>query len=104
MSNWNDVRLDDILIVQDFPNVFPKYLLGLLLEGEIEFTIELVPWTTLISKVPYRMIPLELRDLKSQHQEMLNKGFTRPSASPLGVRVGKGGIIFVKKKDGTLRL
>ena len=97
--------MDDILIVQDFPNVFPKYLFGLLPEREIEFTIELVPWTTLISKVPYRMIPLELRDLKSQHQEMLNKGFTRLSASsPLGVRMGERAIIFVKKKDGTLRL
>ena len=45
------------------------------------------------------MVPLELRELKVQLQDLLDKGFIRPSTSPWG-----GPILFVKKKDGSLRL
>ncbi|RVW15622.1 Retrovirus-related Pol polyprotein from transposon 17.6 [Vitis vinifera] len=48
---------------------------------------------------PYRMVPLELKELKTQLDELLGKGFIRPSTSPWGAPV-----LFVKKKDGTLRL
>ena len=48
---------------------------------------------------PYRMAPVELRELKEQLQELLDKSFIRPSTSPWGALV-----LFVKKKDGTLRL
>ena len=48
---------------------------------------------------PYRMAPAELKELKEQLQELLDKGFIRPSTSPWGAPV-----LFVKKKDGTLRL
>ncbi|KAA0036813.1 DNA/RNA polymerases superfamily protein [Cucumis melo var. makuwa] len=58
-----------------------------------------VPGTTPISQAPYRMTSMELRELKSQLQELVDKGFIRPSASPWGAPV-----LFVKKKDGTLRL
>ena len=52
-----------------------------------------------ISIPPYRMAPLELLELKKQLQELLDKGYIRPSVSPWGAPV-----LFVKKKDGTLRL
>ena len=45
------------------------------------------------------MAPLELKELKLQLQELLDKGFIRPSVSPWGAPV-----LFIKKKDGTLRL
>ncbi|XP_075078644.1 uncharacterized protein LOC142164590 [Nicotiana tabacum] len=91
--------LKDIPTVCDFPDVFPDDLPGLPPEREIEFPIDLVPGTTPISIAPYRMAPAELKELKAQLQELLEKGFIRPSISPWGAPV-----LFVKKKDGTLRL
>ena len=52
-----------------------------------------------MSRAPYRMAPTELKELKSQLQELLDKGFIRPSVSPWGAPV-----LFVKKKDDTLRM
>jgi hypothetical protein len=66
---------------------------------DIEFAIELQPRTTPISKRPYRMPPAELAELKKQLQELLDKGFIRPSTSPWGCLA-----LFVKKKDESLRL
>src|SRR5262249_34899281 len=82
-----------------FPDVFPEELPGLPPEREIEFEIEVLPGTAPISKAPYRMAPLELRELRVQLQELLDKGYIRPSFSLWGAPV-----LFVKKKDGTLRL
>ncbi|KAL0540962.1 hypothetical protein IC582_020988 [Cucumis melo] len=69
------------------------------LRTEVEFAIELEPGTVPISRAPYRMAPAELKELKVQLQELLDKGFIRPSVSPWGVPV-----LFVKKKDGSMRL
>ncbi|XP_070046060.1 uncharacterized protein [Nicotiana tomentosiformis] len=91
--------IKDIPTVCDFPAVFPDDLPGLPPEREIEFPIKLVPGTTPISIVPYRMASAELKDLKAHLQELLEKGFIRPSILPWGAPV-----LFVKKKDGTLRL
>ena len=66
---------------------------------EVDFSIELQPGTTPISMAPYRIAPVELRELKTQLQELLKKGFVRPSTSPWGAPV-----LFAKKKDGLLRL
>ena len=66
LGNDNDAKLDDILIVQDYPDVFPKDLPRLLVEQAVEFTIELVSGTTPISKAPYHMTHLELKELKPQ--------------------------------------
>nr|GFD55503.1 putative reverse transcriptase domain-containing protein [Tanacetum cinerariifolium] len=63
---------------------------------EVEFNIKLVPGAEPISKAPYRMAPVELKELKDQLQELLERGFIRPSVSPWGVPV-----LFVKKKDGS---
>ena len=91
--------VSDIPTISDFPNVFPKELSGLPPQREIEFAIDIVPGATPASITPYRMAPTELKELKLQLQELLEKGFLRPSVSPWGARV-----LFVKKKDGTLRL
>ena len=91
--------VSDIPTVSDFPDVFSEELPGLPPQREIEFAIDVVPGATPASVTPYRMAPLELKELKLQLQELLDKGFIRPSVSPWGAPV-----LFVKKKDGTLRL
>ena len=68
-------------------------------DREIDFQIELTPGIEPISKAPYRMDPLELKELKVQMEELVSKGFVRPSTSPWGAP-----ILFVNKKDGSLRL
>lgn len=93
------IKIDDIPIVRDFVDVFPEDLPGLPFDREIEFAIDLVPETAPISMAPYRMAPAELKELKLQLQELLEKGFIRPSVSPWGAPV-----LFVKKKDGSMRL
>jgi hypothetical protein len=89
----------DIPVVREFPDVFPEDLPSLPLERDVEFVIELQPGTTPISRRSYRMPPKELAELKTQLQDLLDKGFIRPSSSPWGCPA-----IFVKKKDQTLRL
>ena len=59
----------------------------------------MAPGTEPISKAPYRMSPLELKELKVHMEELVSNGFVRPSTSPWGAHV-----LFVKKKDGSLRL
>jgi hypothetical protein len=68
-------------------------------DHEIKFVIELVPGTAPIFKRPYRMTANQLAELKEQLQELLDKGYIRPSASPWGAP-----IIFVLKKDGIQRM
>ena len=92
-------RLEDIPVVKEFSDVFPKDLPGIPPDREIDFQIELAPGTEPISKEPYRMAPLELKELKVQMEELVSKGFVRPSTSPWGAPV-----LFVKKKNGSLRL
>ena len=92
-------RLEDIPVVREFPDVFPENLPGIPLDTEIDFQIELAPGTEPISKAPYRMASLELKELKVQMEDLVSKGFVRPSISPWGAPVQ-----FVKKKDGSLRL
>ncbi|KAL0549596.1 hypothetical protein IC582_014082 [Cucumis melo] len=94
-----DVSLSSEPVVRDYPDVFPEELPGLPPHREVEFAIELEPGTVSISRAPYRMAPAELKELKVQFQELLDKGFIRPSVSPWGAPV-----LFVKKKDGSMRL
>ena len=65
----------------------------------IDFTIELVPGVAPVSKTPYRMSTLEMLELKMQLQELLEKKYIRLSVSPWGAP-----LLFVKNKDGTLKL
>ncbi|KAL0556761.1 hypothetical protein IC582_005277 [Cucumis melo] len=94
-----DVSLSSEPVVRDYPDVFPEELPGLPPHREVEFAIELEPGTVPISRAPYRMAPAELKELKVQLQELLDKGFIRPSVSPWGAPV-----LFVKNKDGSMRL
>ena len=86
-------------VVCEYEDVFPNYLTGLPLHKDVDFVIELHPGTSPISKTPHRMAPIELQELKVQLQELLDKGFIRPSTSPWGAPV-----LFAKKKDKTLQL
>ncbi|XP_073046190.1 uncharacterized protein [Primulina eburnea] len=91
--------LEEIPVVQEFPDVFPDELPGELPDREVEFEINLVPNAAPISKAPYRMAPAELKELKEQLQELLDKKQIRSNASPWGAPV-----LFVKKKDGSMRM
>ncbi|KAA3474098.1 DNA/RNA polymerases superfamily protein [Gossypium australe] len=95
----SEKKVESVPVVCEFLDVFPEELLGLPLIREFKFGIELVPGTTPISIAPYRMEPTELNELKSQLQELTDRGFARPSFSPWGAPV-----LFVKKKDGTMRM
>ncbi|GAU42667.1 hypothetical protein TSUD_398730 [Trifolium subterraneum] len=99
MSSESSLSPSDIPIVREYLDVFPEEINSLPPEREIEFSIDLVPGSQPISVAPYRMSPLELRELKSQLEELLQKHFIRPSVSPWGAPV-----LLVKKKDGTMRL
>ena len=88
-----------IPVVREFRDVFLEELPGLPPIREIEVSIETIPGVSPITQSPYRMAPMELAELKVQLQELLDKGFIRPSNSSWGAPV-----LFVKKKDGTLRL
>jgi hypothetical protein len=72
---------------------------GLSWRRDIDFLIELAPGVVSVSRTPYRMSTPELVKLKLQLKEMMDKGYIRPSVSPWGAPV-----LFLKKKDGTLRL
>ncbi|KAK5835966.1 hypothetical protein PVK06_011694 [Gossypium arboreum] len=98
-SNVSEKKVEPVPIVCEFPDVFPEELLGLPPVREVEFGIELVPDTTPILIAPYRMALTELKELKSQLQELTDRGFARPSFSPWGAPV-----LFVKKKDDTMRM
>ncbi|KAL4329720.1 hypothetical protein AHAS_Ahas13G0328300 [Arachis hypogaea] len=92
-------NLDKIPVVRDFPEVFPEDIPEFPPQRKIEFEIELVPGAGPVSIAPYRMASIELAELKTQLEEILNKGFIRPSVSPWGAPV-----LLVKKKDGGMRL
>ncbi|GKG01680.1 putative reverse transcriptase domain-containing protein, partial [Tanacetum coccineum] len=89
----------DVPIVQDFPEVFRKDLPGLPPTRQVEFQIDLVPGAALVARAPYRLAPSEMKKLSEQLKELSDKGFIRPSSSPLGAPV-----LFVKKKDGSFRM
>jgi hypothetical protein len=94
-----DIKVKDIPVVCEYPDIFLDDLPGMPPDRDIEFIIELQPGTAPISKRPYRMPPNELAELKIQLQDLLDKGFICPSASPWGCPA-----LFVKKKDNSLRL
>ncbi|GJZ79643.1 putative reverse transcriptase domain-containing protein, partial [Tanacetum coccineum] len=92
-------KQEEIVVVREFPEVFPDDLPGLPPIREIEFRIELIPGATPVAKSPYRLAPSELEELSGQLKELQDKGFIRPSSSPWGAPV-----LFVKKKDGSFRI
>lgn len=77
-------KIELVSVVCEYPNVFPEELPSLPPIREVEFGIELIPGTTPISIAPYRMAPIELKELKAQLYELTDKCFARPSFSPWG--------------------
>ncbi|GKE52684.1 putative reverse transcriptase domain-containing protein, partial [Tanacetum coccineum] len=90
-------RLEDVPVIRDFPEVFPEDLPGLPPPRQAEFCIDLILGAAPVARAPYRLAPSEMKELSKQLQELLEKGFIRPSSSPWGAPV-----LFVKKKDGSL--
>ena len=86
-------------MVCEYEDVFSDELLGLPPHRDVDSIIELHLGTSPISMTPHRMAPVELQELKVQLQELLDKGFVRPSTSPWGALV-----LFSKKNDKTLQL
>ncbi|GJV24127.1 putative reverse transcriptase domain-containing protein [Tanacetum coccineum] len=75
-------RLEDVLVVQEFPEVFPEDLPGIPPTRQVEFRIDLVPGATPVARAPYRLAPSKMKELAEQLQELTDKGFIRPSSSP----------------------
>ncbi|WVZ94018.1 hypothetical protein U9M48_039962 [Paspalum notatum var. saurae] len=90
---------DRIRVVREFPYVFPDELPGMPPDRDVEFLIELLPGTAPIAKRQYRVAPKEQELIKENIDELLGKGFIRPSASPWAFPV-----LFVDKKDGSRRM
>ncbi|XP_073152007.1 uncharacterized protein [Henckelia pumila] len=90
-------KLEDVEVVRDFPEIFPNDIAGLPPAREVEFGIELMPGTQPASKAPYRLAPTEMKELKEQLQELLNKGFIRPSISPWVAPCEKRFLVLKKK-------
>ncbi|XP_012482950.1 uncharacterized protein LOC105797538 [Gossypium raimondii] len=97
VSGSKDSTVKDIRTVNDVLDVFPDELLGLTLNREVEFRIELLPSAAPVSIAPYRMAPKELVELKAQIQELLDRGFIRPSVSPWGAPFRRA--LIVSKVD-----
>nr|GFA21051.1 putative reverse transcriptase domain-containing protein [Tanacetum cinerariifolium] len=88
-------RLEDVPIVQEFPEDLP----GLPPTRQVEIQIDLVPDAAPVARAPYRLAPFEMKELVEQLKELSDKGFIRPNSSPWGAPV-----LFVKKKDGSFRM
>ncbi|WMV45472.1 hypothetical protein MTR67_038857 [Solanum verrucosum] len=91
--------IESALIVHEFVDVFPADVPCMSPDRDIDFCIDLEPGTRPISIPTYRMVPTELRELKSQLQELLGENFIIPITSPWGAPV-----LFVKKKGGSFRM
>jgi hypothetical protein len=94
-----ELKLEDIHVIREYPDAFPYELSGMPPERVIEFKIELQPGTALVAKAPYKMSPVEMKELKVQLQGLLDRGYIHPSTSPWGYSS-----LFVEKKDKELRL
>nr|GEY61622.1 putative reverse transcriptase domain-containing protein [Tanacetum cinerariifolium] len=92
-------RLEDIPIVKEFLDVFPEDLPSLPPVRHVEFQINLIPRTSPVARAPYRLAPSKMQELSNQLQELIDRGFIRPSTSPWG-----GHVLFVKKKDESFRM
>ncbi|KAK1425012.1 hypothetical protein QVD17_20354 [Tagetes erecta] len=79
-------KLEDVPVVSEFPEVFPKDLPGLPPDRQIEFRIDLIPGAIPIAKTPYRLAPTEMEELRNQLRDLMDKGFIR-KANELGTKV-----------------
>ena len=87
-------------VLSHYRDVFPPELpQGLPPSREVDHKIELLPGAVPPSRPTYRLSATELAELKKQLEELTKAGFIQPSKSPFGAP-----ILFVKKKDGTMRM
>lgn len=91
--------MDSVPVVSEFPKVFPMDLIDMPPDRDMDLCIDMVPGTRPIFIPLYYMALAELKELKDQLQDLLDKGFIIPSVSPLGASV-----LFVKKKDRLMRM
>ena len=91
--------MDSVPIVCEYPDVFPEELPGMPPDRDVEFLIDLVPGSGPIAKRPYKLSVDELKELKKQLGEQLQKGFIQPSSSSWGSPV-----LFVEKPKVMHRL
>nr|GEW34333.1 hypothetical protein [Tanacetum cinerariifolium] len=89
----------DVLVICNFPKVFPDDLPGLPPPRQVEFKIKPIPGAAPVACAPYRLAPSELKELSDQLKELSEKGFIRLSSSPWG-----DSVLFVKKKDRSFRM
>ncbi|GKC06987.1 putative reverse transcriptase domain-containing protein [Tanacetum coccineum] len=75
-------QMEDVPVIRDIPEVYPEELPGLSPPRQVEFRIDLVLGATPVTRAPYRLAPYEMKELSVQLQELLEKGFIRPSLSP----------------------
>ena len=99
LNSLKGVSMDSVPIVCEYPDVFPEELPRMPLDRDVEFLIDLLPGSGPIAKRPYKMSVDELKELKKQLGEQLQKGFIQPSSSSWGAPV-----LFVEKKDRSQRL
>nr|KYP37927.1 Transposon Ty3-I Gag-Pol polyprotein [Cajanus cajan] len=99
LNSKSNVLVNELPVMCDFSDVFYDDMSSLPPTREVDFSIDLVPGTRPISIAPYRMSPVELVELKKHIEDLLEKGFVRPSVSPWGAPV-----LLVKKNDGSRRL
>ncbi|XP_052489373.1 uncharacterized protein LOC105786928 [Gossypium raimondii] len=97
VSNSEGLFVGDIRTVKDFSDVFPDELPRLPPSREVEFGNELLPGTTPMSIAPYRMALKKLVELKAQIQELLDRGFIRPSVSPK-----EAPVLFLRVKEAVV--
>nr|GEZ91942.1 reverse transcriptase domain-containing protein [Tanacetum cinerariifolium] len=83
----NEKRLEDILIFQYFPKVFPEDLSGIPPAHQVGFQIDLIPGASPITRSPYLLAPSKMKELSDQLKELSDKGFIRPSSSPWGAPI-----------------
>ncbi|XP_070042573.1 uncharacterized protein [Nicotiana tomentosiformis] len=91
--------IESVLVVRDYQDVFRAYLSSMQPDTDIDFGIDLLSGTHRIYIPPYRIAPMELKELKKQLQELLDKGFTRPNK----VEHGDANEVSIRE-DGVLRL
>ncbi|GKF99158.1 putative reverse transcriptase domain-containing protein, partial [Tanacetum coccineum] len=84
-------RLEYMPVIRDFPKVFPDDFPGLPPLRQVEFRLDPIPRISPVARAPYRLAPSEMRELSVQLQELLEKGFIRPSSSPW-----EASVLFVK--------
>ncbi|GJX98432.1 putative reverse transcriptase domain-containing protein [Tanacetum coccineum] len=98
-SKLEEKRMEDVPLIRDFPEVFPEKFPGLPPLRQVEFRIDLVLGDAPVARAPYRLAPSEMRELSIQLQELLEKGFIRPSSSPWGAPV-----LTIKNRYPLLRI